>query len=331
MSASERENVYGGFDYQFVDEAGDEFMCSICHKVLREPHLTECCGQHFCRSCLYHWSRRNVTCPQCRKHSYKHMLDKNVERKVNSLHVLCVHSMDGCPWRGELGDLKEHLHSERGCGYVEVACSNNCGVPQRRKDVQQHMKKTCPLRTYQCEHCGTRGKYKDITTQHYAKCSKYPLRCPKGCPAVVKRADLEFHKNDCPLEIVTCPYSSYVGCDAAILRKELDDHLTKHSKQHIGEMSAKLVTYERDAKRLHWELDARVRKISATVEQIKIRIDETNARVDKANARMEKGVEELMCLIFGGAGCLLVIIIFLFVPLYVKLYKAGSSGIQEEL
>ena len=329
MSASGRDNVYGGFDYHFVGEAVNEFMCSICHKVLREPHLTECCGKHFCSSCLEHWSRRNVTCPQCRKHSYRHILDKNVERKVNSLHVLCIHSEDGCRWRGELRNLKEHLHLERGCGYVKVACSNKCGISERRKDVQQHMEKECPFRTYQCEHCGTRGKYKDVTTQHYAKCSKYPLRCPKGCPAVVKRADLESHKNDCPLEIVTCPYSSYVGCNTAILRKDLDDHLTKCSKQHISEMSAKMVTYERDTKRLHWELDARVGKINATVEQIKVRMDETDARLDKTNARMEERINELKFLIFCGGGCLLVMMIFLFILLYIKLYPAVSY--KEEL
>ena len=71
---------------------------------------------------------------------------------------------------------------------------------------QQHVEKECPLRTYQCEHCGIGGStYKDIRTQHYAKRFKYLLQCPKDCSAVVKICDLKAHKNEYPLEVV-CPY-----------------------------------------------------------------------------------------------------------------------------
>ena len=46
---------YGGYDYEFVRQVPERFMCiNICTKVLREPHLTVCCGQHFCGSCLDH-------------------------------------------------------------------------------------------------------------------------------------------------------------------------------------------------------------------------------------------------------------------------------------
>ena len=197
--------------------------------------------------------------------------------------MLCVHSEDGCQWKGELRNLKEHLQIrlDSGCSYIEVACSNNCGASLRQKDRQEHIEKECPFRIYQCEHCGTRGKYKDITTKHYAKCSEYPLPCPKGCPAVVKRCDLKAHKNDCPLEEVVCPYSSYIDCDAAILQKDLDDHLTRHGKQHISQMSTKLAEYEGDMRTLQQELVRVVKKAKA-------RIDETNEKVEELQKDLSK-------------------------------------------
>ena len=91
-----------------------------------------------------------------------------------------------------------------------------------------------------------------------------------------------------------------------------------------------MVAYEKDTKRLHWELDARVREINATVERIRVRIDETDARLDKTNARMEERINELKFLIFCGGGCLLIIMIILFILLiYIKLYPAVSN--KEEL
>ena len=282
VSRRREDSLHGGFDPDKFVEGVDDFICSVCTKVLREPHLTACCGQHYCSSCLGHWTKtqpKPTRCLYCRQSNFRHILDKKMERKIKSLHVLCVHSEDGCQWKGELRNLKDHLQFslDDGCGYVEIACSNNCGTLLRQKDKQEHMEKVCPLRTYQCEYCGIGGKYKHITTQHYVMCSKYPLQCPKGCPAVVKRCDLEAHKNECPLEEVVCPYSSYIGCDAAILRKDLDDHLTRHGNQHIGEMSTKLADCERDVNKVQEELV----RISARVNKMKPRIDETNEKVEE--------------------------------------------------
>ena len=49
---------FGGHDHEFVGEVPDRFNCQICAKVIREPHLAVCCGQHFCESCLNKWFTR---------------------------------------------------------------------------------------------------------------------------------------------------------------------------------------------------------------------------------------------------------------------------------
>ena len=42
-------------DCCFVKDPPDDYLCMICVKVLNEPHLTDCCGQHFCQVCLEQW------------------------------------------------------------------------------------------------------------------------------------------------------------------------------------------------------------------------------------------------------------------------------------
>ena len=45
---------YGGYDFTFTRPVPNRLQCTICTKVLRDPHLTECCGQNLCESCLKH-------------------------------------------------------------------------------------------------------------------------------------------------------------------------------------------------------------------------------------------------------------------------------------
>ena len=295
-------SLYGGFDHKFV-EAVDDFTCSICTKVLREPHLTVCCGQHYCSSCLEHWAKtqaKPTRCLYCRQTTdFRHFLDKKMERKIKSLHVLCVHSEDGCQWKGELRNLGNHLNLEKGCSFVQVDCSNNCGVLVRRKDMQQHMKKECQLRTYRCVHCGNEGKYKDITTQHYAKCSKYPLPCPKGCPAVVKRADLKAHKNECPLEEVACPYSE-AGCDDTLLRKDVDGHLKQNCNQHLMMIAHPFLQLKDKFEALHVSASEMATKLVALERDMYQRwantiakVDKTSAKVDETNTKVQKNASEM--------------------------------------
>ena len=211
-----KEQNDGGLEHRFVEEVPEKFICSICTRVQREPHLTSCCGQHFCESCLENWFEKQLTksCPHCREKRIVHIVNKERKREINELKIYCTHHEEGCQWIGELGDLQTHLNSESGCGYVEVECTNSWYCSKmKRKDLQEHLSSECPKRTYNCEHCEFEDTYEEITTYHYDECPEYPLECPNECGVeAIKRKDMSAHRAECPEERVECPN----GCDGEL-------------------------------------------------------------------------------------------------------------------
>ncbi len=236
-------------EHKFVDDVPDKFICSICTNVLREPRLTECCGQHFCQGCLTSWLRKHRTksCLHCRRRNFNHILDKPVQREINQLKVCCSHHEKGCQWVGELGDLQTHLNSEKGCGYVKVQCPyvataffpwSNFSHAVPRKHLLQHLASECPLRSYKCKHCGLKGTYESITQKHYVKCPEFPLECPNKCGATrIPRKQMATHREQCPLERVPCPFQE-AGCKVKLVRRHLEKHVSQETQHHL------LLTYK---------------------------------------------------------------------------------------
>ena len=224
------EAEYGGYDYQYALEVPERFICNICTKVQRDPHLTSCCGQHFCESCLEHWFKKQgkKSCPHCRK-GLHHFLNKERKRDIHELKIHCIHHGEGCQWVGELGNIQTHL--DKLCSCVEVECTNKCRVSLRlslrlfgfttcrklkRKDLPHHLSNECYLRDYKCEHCGHVDTYEKIAgftvihmqrrKSHYDECPEYPLDCPNMCGTVaIKRKYMYAHQETvCPLETIAC-------------------------------------------------------------------------------------------------------------------------------
>ena len=248
--------VYGGHDCEFVQEVSDRLNCNICTKVLRDPHLAVCCGQHFCESCLNKWFTRQgkESCPHCRAEgeAFHHVIDKSVGRAVNELKIRCSNHGEGCRWTGELRALKKHLESDNGCGFVMVECPNKCldfdGIVEiKRKDVHDHLTQDCNRRAYQCRFCGLKDTYEIITgghmslvdrdldgySGHQAKCPEAPLICPNECGAdKIKRKDMKSHCSQCPQEPVECPFAE-AGCKIDVRRHQFDNHMTTSLQQHL--------------------------------------------------------------------------------------------------
>ena len=254
MAEAQEETVeYGGYEYKFVDKLDPKFYCIICQKVLCDPVLTGCCGQHCCDSCLQQWYRASYvkTCPHCRKVNFPNVIDKPLKREVDSLKVYCVNYTQGCRWKNELCRLARHLSSENdGCGYAKVECVLQCGEKLERGKLSKHLQYECPQRPYECGYCGHEDTYASITGEtkitkqsiamkkpaekgHYKTCKNFVKQCPNQCGETMKRKEIERHRQECPREIVECQFAgpNATTDNQTCGQKMLQSELSKHQRE----------------------------------------------------------------------------------------------------
>ena len=117
MGQRYEKSALGGYDCEFVEPPPSVFQteCLICHLILREPYLVSCCGTHFCHTCIQRLQAGNSTCPNCRKDNIEVFPNKSLNRSLKQLQVYCTHRKDGCQWRGELGELGQHMNIRNEC------------------------------------------------------------------------------------------------------------------------------------------------------------------------------------------------------------------------
>ena len=262
---------YGGYDLTFTKPVPDKFNCNICTKVLHDPHLTVCCGQHFCESCLDHWfKKQKTTCPHCRQENFNHVLNKVLKREIDVLEIRCTNQGLGCKFVGELSSLQTHLDSDKGCGYVQVQCSNECSwAKMKRKELKAHLERQCPLRKIQCQYCDYEGTYQTITSKHYGECPHYPLPCPNKCGTTgIRRADMDNHRSRCELEPVECPFRE-AGCKVNVVRKEFDSHMSGNQQNHLLVLLGAYQGAKRELKECRRELSLKLLETRKELEESK--------------------------------------------------------------
>ena len=225
-------------EYEFVEELPQDLTCSICMKVLCEPHLMNCCEQQFCKRCLEKWWKKNQSCPHCRSTDFEKVLLKQKSRRIGNLKVYCPNKKHGCDSILKITECDNHLSTANaeGCLYIEVSCPNKCKIKVFRGDLKDHTEKQCCRRQVACQYCRLRGEHQVILGKHLCMCPSIALFCPLKCGATVQRKDLETHRDACPLEIVPCPYSE-LGCKVKVCRKDLEKHVESSALQHMTELA----------------------------------------------------------------------------------------------
>ena len=136
----------GGYECDFVDPVPESLSCPVCLLPFRDPHLVSCCGARFCELCIGRVKAADQSCPLC-KQDYMSMLDRDYQRKVLNLQVICPKHNDGCQWVGELRHLEHHERDE--CGWAVVECSYQCGAHLPRRLMDGHELNECPQRPRQ--------------------------------------------------------------------------------------------------------------------------------------------------------------------------------------
>ena len=109
--------------------------CPICLRVFKDPHLTDCCGHHFCKTCILRVKESDTPCPVCQNPSFNIFPNLEKKRVVGLTHVYCSNQHRGCKWSGELSQLEQHLSL---CDYVMSPCSYGCGLLLTDHELSSH-------------------------------------------------------------------------------------------------------------------------------------------------------------------------------------------------
>ena len=160
----------GGYDLEFLETLPDEFECSVCLLVLRDPQIVDCCGVKYCLSCIERISLANKPCPLCTAGSFKYMAEKMMTRKILDLKVKCRESKHGCQWQGKLRQLSVHQNGE--CIHTKVKCPLGCGNTYPRKDLELHKLDECPSRSSEVKFLSLTRKLESRLQQVEMVCSK---------------------------------------------------------------------------------------------------------------------------------------------------------------
>ena len=263
-SSSRSQNV--GFDCEFVNKPPQQFQtdCPICHLVLREPFLVNCCGYSFCKVCIEKVKLKDVdqaSCPCC-KEGLDIFPNKGLQRSLYGFKVYCSNKKFGCKWIGELGQLDGHLlnvapqrgRQQNGCQFVKVSCSY-CSNSFLRSTVKTHEGNECLKRPYRCEYCDFESTYGEVTTSHWSECRLFPTPCPNRCGLTLQRQNLKNHiTTECPETVVECDFKRF-GCDRRLARKDVRAHVNDNFSSHIGQLAQMVVRLEAENQQLKRQLE----------------------------------------------------------------------------
>ena len=282
----------GGYDYEFVDTLPDTLVCKICHYPSREPHLTVCCGHTFCNSCIKNVKKSTFlsdACPMCRAEQFTTVPNKQNERAVLSLHVLCVNTERGCDWIGEVNNITSHLKNSSGCKFEDVHCPNSCGETFERQYLASHAEE-CPCRLINCQYCHIAGEYQFIEgSSHKEQCCKFPVACPNNCEVMnVPREHLKEHMKVCPVEIVQCQYHN-VGCKAKVARKDLVKHDEEKTNEHLLLVKSLLIDTQNKLSDTEHKLDNTQNNLADT----QSKLAETQHKLDNTQNRLDDTLNKL--------------------------------------
>ncbi len=292
-------------EYDFVDRLPDEYTCSVCLDVLREPHLTTCCGRHFCKRCIERVLNYGKPCPLCKHPGFVAVIDKSVERRILAMKVRCPFTALGCDWVGEMRRQPDHLDLEKGqCEHRHIKCPNGCGMLVPKAELEGHLADYCPKRKLICHYCSQYSTYGDIE-EHNRTCPDYPVRCPNECSNLrYPRSSLGLHLPQCPCRPVPCEFQR-TGCTAQVRQNDMAHHLETASQAHLSQVSqfcvdlmhglqekddqtAELQRQLREKDQEIAQLRDALRKVQVDFEgQLQVQKDLIRSRLRESNGQME--------------------------------------------
>ena len=157
MACRPTEVKYGYEDSRFEKDVDENFHCSICYNVLKEPRTCRNNEHVFCLDCITeHLKVNSQTCPECNEHLSVETLRRArvLNNYLSKLKINCDYASRGCPEYVCVEDLKTHVEN---CGFAPVLCSNEeCGMEINKKERVHHETAVCEYRNrrVKCHDCG---------------------------------------------------------------------------------------------------------------------------------------------------------------------------------
>ena len=216
------KDEYGGYNQDILEKnlkgmEIDFYVCSRCNGLMRN-------------ACLINGFDQVLVCEVCMVKGEDSIPMVKPRKNIPKLRVKCPLLNRGCVWKGVLGEIDAHLDE---CAEFILNCSNLCGVPLKRSEVQNHCENECQLRIVKCQYCGVTKQFKELEN-HYETCLDFPLLCPNECLKSLPRKELKSHiDEECPNTIVSCPYKE-MGCEVLSKRSELQEHERIFISEHLG-------------------------------------------------------------------------------------------------
>ena len=147
MACSSRQEKYGYELSRFENDVDENFHCSICYNVLKDPRTCKNNDHIFCLDCITEHLRVNSqTCPECKEHLSVETL-RRPRRLINYLSKLknnCDYASRGCLEYIPVENLQSHVAR---CGFAPISCSKeNCCMVINKQEREHHETVVCEYR-----------------------------------------------------------------------------------------------------------------------------------------------------------------------------------------
>ena len=105
--------------------------------------------------------------------------------------------------------------------------------------MRDHKERYCTKRQMSCQYCSYCSSYDVVTAKHLPICLQAPVTCPNNCKEGLKREQLQPHIDECPLQVISCPFTS-AGCTVKLPRNQMEKHEATAVCEHLRLVMMKL-------------------------------------------------------------------------------------------
>ena len=230
-------------------------ICCRCQGLSRQAVVFE--GKTMCESC----TDTGTSVP-----------NEEARDSINEIEVICPLNDRSCDWKGQLGELEQHLLQ---CNQLLIVCQLNCQSVIARYQIPEHETNFCQMRRIACDFCKETILAKNMNG-HLIICPAFPVDCPEGCTMKLRRDSVIGHVSTlCELKKVPCPYHDF-GCTASSMaRKEIQTHQEEQVIPHqlglflqIGKQSKRIEALNVETIAQREQINKQSEEIGKQVKQI---------------------------------------------------------------